>query len=716
MLAINYETDTNNTPLTLPAQDRPGDRAKRKEVPMTVSTWSDEDARQLVAALDAQGVNRDIALEIYATRQLGLDPSLVLHGGGNTSVKTRWTDIDGQQVDVLCVKGSGADMGTIGLSGMPLMRIAELVRLADIEQLSDDHLVMLQRRMLLDPAAPSPSIEALLHGIIPQKFVNHTHANAIVALTNQPHGEALVRELFPKALIVPYVMPGFELAKATHKALAGHPDADGIILLKHGIFTFSEDARDAYERMIAMVDAAERRLAQGKAKPFASIALPPALADAAEVGPILRGAIALPTDVEGVSRRFVLEHRSSPMVLDFCNSPDLESLVSRGNATPEHVLRIKRTGIALPAPQRDGLDAFKQAVTAAVSDYSEEYRRYFERNVRRASEPKTMLDPMPRVFYVPGVGLFAAGATSKAAAAAADVAEATVEVITRAEGIDRFEALPESDLFDIEYWSLEQAKLAKAQVKPLTGQVAVVTGGAGAIGSAIAGALKAEGAEIALFDLEGPALEREARRLDALAVVCDVTDVASVNTAVARTAARFGGVDILVSNAGTANQGRVAEVPDEAFRQAFDINFWGHHSVARAVVKVMEQQGNGGALLFNVSKQAVNPGPDFGPYGTSKAALLALVRQYAIEHGASGITANAVNPDRVRSGLMTDQLIEARSKARKVTPETYMRGNLVGREVTTKDVAEAFVYLAKARVCTGAVLSVDGGNVGAMMR
>jgi NAD(P)-dependent dehydrogenase (short-subunit alcohol dehydrogenase family) len=289
-------------------------------------------------------------------------------------------------------------------------------------------------------------------------------------------------------------------------------------------------------------------------------------------------------------------------------------------------------------------------------------------------------------------------------------------VISAAEGIESFEALSEADLFDIEYWSLEQAKLAKAQAKPLTGQVAVVTGGVGGIGLAIAEALRADGAEVALFDLNAEALAREAKRLGVLGVTCDVTDSTSVDAAVAQTAAHFGGIDILVSNAGIATQGKVVDVPDDTFRHAFDVNFWGHQSMARASVRVMERQGSGGALLFNVSKQAVNPGPDFGPYGTSKAALLALVRQYAIEHGASGITANAVNPDRVRSGLMTDQLIEERSKARKVTPETYLRGNLVGREVTARDVAEAFVFLAKARVCTGAVLSVDGGNVAAMMR
>lgn len=658
---------------------------------MTVSTWSDKEANRLVTTFHAQGVNRDIALEIYATRQLGLDPSLVLHGGGNTSVKTAWTDIDGREVDVLCVKGSGADMGTIGLGGMPLMRIAELGRLIDIAQLSDDHLVMLQRRMLLDPAAPSPSIEALLHGIIPQKFVNHTHANAIVSLTNQPHGEDLIRELFPDALIVPYVMPGFDLAKATYSALASQPDADGIILLKHGIFTFSDDARDAYERMIAMVDKAERRLSEGRPKPFASVALPSALADASQIAPILRGAIAVPGKIAGAPRRFVLEHRAGPAVLEFCNAPNLHSLVSRGNATPEHVLRIKRTGIALPAPRQDAMDVFREEVASAVAAYSDDYRQYFERNAARASEPKTMLDTMPRVFYVPGIGLFAAGPTKKAAAAAADVAEATVDVITRAEGIDRFEALSEADLFDIEYWSLEQAKLAKEQAKPLTGQVAVITGGAGSVGAAIAGALKAKGAEIALFDFGGPSLEREAARLGALGVPCDVADIGSVDAAVARAVAHFGGVDIVVADVG------MAEAVEDAFRRDFDETSSGPWAITRALVQLMKEQGTGGALLFNVAGKAGHSGARLG-----EAAPLALVQHYAAKLGANGITVNAVRSRAVRTKLMAAQ----------IKPNGNPRDNLIGREIAPADIARAFVYLAQARVCTGAVLPVDGGIVG----
>ena len=276
--------------------------------------------------------------------------------------------------------------------------------------------------------------------------------------------------------------------------------------------------------------------------------------------------------------------------------------------------------------------------------------------------------------------------------------------------------MPEADLFDVEYWSLEQAKLANQVEKPLSRQIAVVTGGASGLGLAVAKALRDEGAEVAILDIAPDGVAAAAKSIGALGVVCDVTDAQAVDRAVAEVVKAFGGVDILISNAGAAFQGSLTTVPDAVFEKAFALNFWAHHYVARAAVRVMETQTTGGALVFNVSKQAVNPGPDFGPYGTSKAALMALMRQYAIEHGASGITSNAVNADRIRTGLMTDEMVAERSKARGVTPDAYMRGNLLKREVLASDVAAAFVHLVKARASTGAVVTVDGGNVAAMLR
>jgi rhamnose utilization protein RhaD (predicted bifunctional aldolase and dehydrogenase)/NAD(P)-dependent dehydrogenase (short-subunit alcohol dehydrogenase family) len=680
------------------------------------SRWSDPEFRSVVDGYVRSGLNNDLATRVYTTRLLGGDPELVLHGGGNTSVKTVAKDADGSEVAVICVKGSGWDMATIEPPGLPAVRLKELAALARFDALSDMEMVREQRRLLMDPAAPNPSVEAILHALIPARHVDHTHANAIVSITNQPDGEALVRGLFPDSIVVPYVMPGFDLAKVCAKAIAAAPGATSMILMQHGIFTWSDDPRESYEAMIELVDRAERRLAQGRPRPFSPAPRSARLASLAEIMPILRGRLAQPTAVEGRPKRMVLTFRASPAILDFCNANNVVDLASSGNATPDHVLHIKRKGVALPAPETGKLDAFAAKLDAALAEYVADYRAYFERNNARVGGDRIMLDPLPRVFYVAGLGIVAAGASAKGAKISADIAEATVDVIAKAEGLHGWVPLPEAEIFDVEYWSLEQAKLAKQTEKPLSGQIAVVTGGASGLGLAVVKALRDEGAEVAILDIASDAVAAAAKSVGGLGLVCDVTDAQAVDRAVAEAVKAFGGVDILISNAGAAFQGSLAKVPDEVFEKAFALNFWAHHYVARAAVRVMEIQRTGGALVFNVSKQAVNPGPDFGPYGTSKAALMALMRQYAVEHGASGITSNAVNADRIRTGLLTDRMVTERSKARGVTPETYMRGNLLQREVLASDVAAAFVHLAKARTSTGAVLTVDGGNVAAMMR
>jgi NAD(P)-dependent dehydrogenase (short-subunit alcohol dehydrogenase family) len=319
---------------------------------------------------------------------------------------------------------------------------------------------------------------------------------------------------------------------------------------------------------------------------------------------------------------------------------------------------------------------------------------------------------------VPGLGLFGLGRSAKDAAIAADIAQSTMETVTDAEVVGRFESVSEADLFDIEYWSLEQAKLGQSSEKALAGQIAVVTGGAGTIGQATARAMSRAGAEVALLDIDAAAAEAAAKKLGgaAFGIECDVTDQAAVRRAFDRVATHFGGVDLVVSNAGAAWQGRIGEVEDAVLRRSFELNFFAHQTVAQNAVRIMLAQGTGGCLLFNVSKQAVNPGPEFGPYGLPKAATLALVRQYALEYGADGIRANAVNADRIRSGLLTSELVAARARARGIDEARYMTGNLLGREVTAEDVAQAFLHHALALKTTADVTTVDGGNIAAVLR
>jgi len=682
------------------------------------SAWIDRDAEAAAARYERLG--RDVALRVYTTRLLGQDPRLVLHGGGNTSVKTTIADLNGDNVEVLCVKGSGWDMGTIEPAGLPAVRLAPLLKLRAREKLSDEDMVRLQRANLIDPASPNPSVEALLHAFIPHKFIDHTHSTAVLALTDQPDGEALCREVFGARVgYVPYLMPGFGLAKAAAQVFDADPSVEGLVLVKHGIFSFGADARQAYERMIALVTLAEQRLARQRKPALVSAKLPARSAPVADVAPIIRGACGLPDSrTDGAWKRFVLEFRGDDSVMNFVNGAEVARYGQAGVVTPDHNIRIKNKPLVVAAPEDGDLDTFKDAVRKAVASYGETYRDYFARNNARVGGIKTILDPVPRVILVPGVGLFGLGRSSKDARIAADLAEAAIATITDAEAVGRFEPLPEADLFDVEYWSLEQAKLGGAKELPLAGQVAVITGAGGAIGSATAKAFAAAGCEVALLDVDEAAAQAKAKAIGgaALGIRCDVTDPASVRQAFAQVAAAFGGVDIAVSNAGAAWQGRIGEVDEAVLRESFELNFYGHQRVAQAAVKIMRAQGTGGCLLFNVSKQAVNPGPDFGPYGLPKAATLFLVRQYAVDYGHEGIRANAVNADRIRSGLLTEDMIAQRSKARGLSETDYMRGNLLGREVAAEDVAQAFLAQALALKTTADVTTVDGGNIAAALR
>jgi rhamnose utilization protein RhaD (predicted bifunctional aldolase and dehydrogenase)/NAD(P)-dependent dehydrogenase (short-subunit alcohol dehydrogenase family) len=684
------------------------------------SLWSDAEAGRLVDHYAAAGVGRDLALRVYTSRLLGAEPRLVLHGGGNTSVKTVMKDLLDEEVEALCVKGSGWDMAAIEPAGLPAVRLAPLRKLRGREALSDEEMVRVQRANLLDPGAPNPSVETLLHAFLAHKYVDHTHSTAVLSLADQPDAAERCADLYGRRMgLVPYIMPGFLLAKKAAEVFEADPAVEGLVLLKHGVFTFGDTAQEAYERMITVVSLAEERLAHRRKTIFAAARLPDALAGTAEVAPILRGACAIadPTG-SGSYKRFVLDFRSSEAVRSYVNGAELGRYGRAGVATPDHTIRTKNYPLIVPAPQAGRLDAFKEAVHQAVDRFVAEYHAYFARHNARQDPPKRELDPMPRVVLVPGLGVFGLGRTAKDARIAADIAQSTVETVTDAEAVGRFESVSEADLFDIEYWSLEQAKLGQSSEKALAGQIAVVTGGAGTIGLAAARAMGNAGAEVALLDIDATAARAAAKKLGgtALGIECDVTDPMAVRLAFDRVAEHFGGVDIVVSNAGAAWQGRIGEVDDAVLRRSFELNFFAHQTVAQSAVRIMLAQGTGGCLLFNVSKQAVNPGPDFGPYGLPKAATLALVRQYALEHGADGIRANAVNADRIRSGLLTPELVAARAKARGVDEQRYMTGNLLGREVTAEDVAQAFLHHAVALKTTADVTTVDGGNIAAIMR
>ncbi len=683
------------------------------------SRWSATEAQEFVMRYAPKGVNEDLAVRTYTTRLLGGDPRLVLHGGGNTSVKTVMKDMLGEDVEVICIKGSGWDMGNIEPAGLPAVRLEPLRKLRALAKLSDEDMVNFQRINLLDSGSPNPSVETLLHAFLPHKFIDHTHSTAVLALTDQPDGEAMVREVYgDRVAYVPYTIPGFALAKSVADVFDTTPNVEGLVLLQHGIFTVGATAEQAYSRMIEFVTMAEDRLGRQR-KPLAKSVLPAKLASVPEIAPILRGAVALEKNaMAGSAKRQILDFRTNPKILEYVNGAELSRYSQQGVVTPDHTIRTKNWPMIVPAPEAGKLGEWAGDVRAAVDAFVARYHDYFARNNDKSPVKKKELDPLPRVILVPGVGMFGIGATAKDAAIAADIAENAVAVIADAEAIGEYKCISEYDMFEVEYWSLEQAKLGKSNEKSLARQVAVITGGGSGIGASTAKAMAGQGAEVAILDRDLDAAKAVAKKIGgkALAVACDVTDPASVKSAFDQVVAAFGGVDIVVSNAGAAWQGTIGTVDDEILRKSFELNFWAHQSVAQNAVRIMQAQGTYGCLLFNTSKQAINPGKDFGPYGLPKAATLFLVKQYALDHGKDGIRANAVNADRIRTGLLTDDMVAARSKARGLSEADYMAGNLLKREVTAEDVADAFVYLATATKTTAAVVTVDGGNIEASLR
>lgn len=674
------------------------------------SLWADSEAQSFVDRY-ADTCNRDLAERVYTSRLIGRNPSLVLHGGGNTSVKTRVKDDVGAEVDVLCVKGSGWDLELIEPQGFPALRLRELQALRSLPILSDEDMVNAQRTRMLNASAPNPSVEALLHAFLPHKYIDHSHADAILSLVDQPDAVSICRERFGDRLgIVPYIMPGFALSKLAAEVYEKNPQVEGLLLLKHGLFTFGATARESYERHIATVEAAE---AYAKKRRYWSTrsSLPPAPSmQYAELAPTLRGLLG-----EG-SRRYFLHLRTTRALYDFASDPRVDHLSQQGCATPDHVIRTKRYPLVLRVDLGRPITEQTDAIRGALASYRESYNAYVARQARERNRKVLPLDPDPRIVLVPGLGMISVGDTPKAASIAADIYEHTVEVIRGAEAVGRYESLPEGDIFDMEYWSLEQAKLGKGAKAPLAGQAVYITGAAHGIGAATARAFAKAGAALFLVDRDAEALAALAQQLSAASLAVDLTDEHAVRASIAAAVERFGGLDGVVSNAGTAPQGAIATATTAELEASFRINFFSHQWVASAATAVFKQQGLGGFLLFNASKSAWNPGPDFGPYALPKAALVALAKQYALECGPFGVRSNAINADRIRTQLLDANDIAERAKARGLTADAYYKANLLGREVSADDVAQAFLALALAQSTTGSVVTVDGGNIAASPR
>ncbi|MDC3179558.1 bifunctional aldolase/short-chain dehydrogenase [Candidatus Pelagibacter sp.] len=675
------------------------------------NNWSNTEAKKYISKYKKLGHSRDMALRVYTTRLLGRNSELVLHGGGNTSVKTTVKDLDGKNYDVLCVKGSGWDMAEIEPEGLPAVKLNPLLALKNKKKLSDEEMVSYQKRNLINIKSPNPSVETFLHAFLPFKFVDHTHSDAIMNVTNRPNGIAFCKKIFGKKVsIIPYVMPGYGLAQKIKEVYLKNPNINCLILLNHGIFTFSNDAKESYDLMIKYVSDAEKAIKKLKRKKIKQIKSLNTKITPAQIAPILRGLTSNST-----KSKFILTFRNNKTLKYFINGIEVARYSTEGTATPDHVIRVKPFPLIIKPKLKSSISEFEKTAKKAFINYRKKYLQYFEQNQKKVKEKKIMLDTSPRVIIVQNIGIFCVGNSLKAANIAADLTETNARVISSVEETANYKFIPEKDIFDVEYWSLEQAKIKKEK-KELEGSIVVITGAFGGIGTATYKLFKKNGAEVILIDNNKTKVDEMSKKLDDLCIYCDVTNKESVKKAFNVISSKFGGIDILISNAGTATGGSIAEVSDEILRKSFEDNFFSHQYCASEATKIMKLQNNEGCLLFNISKQSVNPGKNFGPYGLPKSALLNLCKQYAVDYGSYGIRSNGVNADRIRSGLLNDKMIRSRAKAREVTTDDYMKGNLLLNEVKAEDVAKAFFHLSISKKTTGAILTVDGGNIAASLR
>lgn len=642
---------------------------------------------------DADAPADPLALRAYTSQLLGREPSLVLHGGGNTSVKLELSDFFGDPTEVLYVKGSGWDLASIEPAGFSPVRLDVLKRMAELDALSDPDMVREQRAAMLNPSAPNPSVEAILHAVIPLRYVDHTHADAVVTLTNTPDGEARIRALYgDRVLYIPYVMPGFVLAREVYRRTkdVDWSKVEGMVLLHHGVFTFADDARESYERMIRLVDEAERELEARGAMDA------PASGVGARPDPIalatLRGKVSA-----AAGRAMIARFDGRPEAHGFASRPDAADLGARGPVTPDHVIRTKRVPMIFTG------DA------GAVDRYAEAYRGFF---ARHDDGTLTMLDPAPRFALWKDRGVVSFGATAKAADQVKDIAAHTAKCVQWGEALGGWTPLGEKDLFDMEYWELEQAKLKKGgAAPPLAGKVALVAGGATGIGAATADELRRQGAAVCVLDVRSE-VERFAGA-DALGVVCDLTDRAQVDAAVTRCVETFGGLDVLISNAGTFPPSQpIAELDEEVWARTLDVNVSGHLRVLRAAAPFLER-GVDPAVLVVASKNVPAPGPGAAAYSASKAALTQLARVAALELGPKGVRVNLLHPDKIfDTELWTEEKIRLRAAHYGLDVDAYKRSNLLGLEVVSLDVARAACALVSPlfRATTGAQIPIDGGN------
>lgn len=646
------------------------------------SLWNDQEAEQY------QG---DLSLRVYTSRLLGREPALVLHGGGNTSVKVREENLVGEIEEILYVKGSGWDLATIEAEGFAPVRINHLLKLAKLPKLSDSQMVNELKTQMTKANAPSPSVETILHATLPYKYVDHTHADAIVAITNTNNGWERIQAIYGnKVVIIPYIMPGFDLARlcAEKFTTEANEQTIGMVLMNHGIFSFGDTAQESYARMIDLVSLAEDYLAQHNAYP-SQVSLQ---SEEKTLAPTLAQLRYQLSQTAGFP--VILSTHQQSKYLAFARRDDVAIISQQGPATPDHIIRTKR----LPLLGRD-IDAY-------IADYQAYFNRY--------NSGQTMLDPLPRIILDRDLGMCTIGRTVKEANIVADIYDHTIDVIEMATNLDGYQALSAKDLFEIEYWELEQAKLRQGGKSPLfTGEIALVTGAASGIGKACVASLLAQGAAVIGLDLNSQ-VENLFNSSAYYGITVDVTDNQGVKNALEQTVRKFGGLDMLILNAGIFPSGcAIADLTTEIWHKVMNVNLDANLELMRESYPLLKLSPQGGRVVVIGSKNVPAPGPGAGAYSASKAALTQLTRVAALEWAKDKIRVNTVHPNAVfDTGIWTEEVLKSRASNYGLTVEEYKTNNLLRVEVTSKDVAELVMTLCSSTFAktTAAQIPIDGGN------
>ncbi|MBM89267.1 MAG: bifunctional aldolase/short-chain dehydrogenase [Gammaproteobacteria bacterium] len=639
----------------------------------------------------------EIALRVFTSNLLGEEENLVLHGGGNTSVKGEMKTIFGNNIKVLFIKGSGWDLRNINAAGFPPVQLDYLLRLGELETLSDLEMMRQLRLALLDPKGPTPSVEAILHALIPHRYVDHSHADSIVTISNTPNGQELLKEIYgDEVLILPYIMPGFMLARQVAEAtkLADWSALKGIVLLHHGIFTFHEDAKISYDNMIELVVKAEDFVASR----IDSGSVIRALYSVTD-NDCLQLAALRKSAGELFGNPVLVRLDNSELAAGFASLPNVSDLATRGPLTPDHTIYAKAFAAI-----------FDKDPAAELGDFEKAYQEYY---AEHAKDGHQCLDLMPRYGVWNNKGMVYFAGNRKRLEIVEDITQHTVLAIQHGEALGGWKALPRAELFDVEYWELEQAKLRiNTNRDEFEGKVAVVTGAASGIGKACVQEFLARGAAVIALDIDTQLINQFSDG-NVLAIKCDVTNVDSVGSSLKKGVQYFGGIDILVSNAGHfPDSQKIEKMDDNSWEKSLELNLSSHMRVMRAYLPFL-RLGFDPAVVIVASKNVPAPGPGAAAYSSAKAGLTQLARVAALELGASGIRVNAVHPNAVYdTAIWTEEVLAERAEHYGLSIEDYKTANVLKTEVRSADVAKAVALFAGGSLAktTGSQLPVDGGN------